>query len=242
MKSLDEFFGRFKVIYTDNPWLYWGDPDKDQAAGKHYNMMSYEELVRLPVRALIDDPGVIFMWATGPKLAEAVDLIRAWNFYYRGIGYFWIKTTKDGHVIEGQGVRPSFVKNTVELVLIGSTEPRGRTLPIYTEKQSQLIFEPDQDQLISGSDQLIFAPRPNNGTHSAKPDEARWRIEELFGDVPRIELFARKRYSGWTAWGFEAEELMPSSEARSPKLREKLEALEASQRIMSILEALPQEK
>lgn len=38
-----------------------------------------------------------------------------------------------------------------------------------------------------------------------KPDETRKRIVELLGDVPRIELFARKRTPGWDAWGDELE-------------------------------------
>lgn len=33
--------------------------------------------------------------------------------------------------------------------------------------------------------------------------EARQRIVELLGDVPRIELFARQRVDGWDAWGKE---------------------------------------
>lgn len=36
-----------------------------------------------------------------------------------------------------------------------------------------------------------------------EPEEVRRRIEELFGDVPRIELFARKRFHGWDCWGNE---------------------------------------
>jgi N6-adenosine-specific RNA methylase IME4 len=240
MTELVTLAGRYKLIYLDPAWNYWGDSDKDQAAGKHYNTMTYEELVKLPVRSLIDDPGVIFMWATGPKMDEAVDLIRAWDFYYRGIGYLWIKTTKDGRVISGQGVRPSFVKPTTELVLVGSTEPKeaeetaemviigstqakGRTLPLKTEKQSQ----------------LIFAPRPPK--HSEKPSEARERIEELFGNVPRIELFARRKHQGWDSWGLEANGPMSAVQAVSPKLRKQLEELEANQRVMSLIEDLPQE-
>lgn len=39
--------------------------------------------------------------------------------------------------------------------------------------------------------------------HSKKPDEVRERIVELFGDVPRIELFARQHVVGWDCWGNE---------------------------------------
>lgn len=37
--------------------------------------------------------------------------------------------------------------------------------------------------------------------HSEKPQEARDKIIELMGgDLPRIELFARKKIDGWHAW------------------------------------------
>lgn len=39
--------------------------------------------------------------------------------------------------------------------------------------------------------------------HSRKPDEARDKIIELMGDVPRIELFARQIVPGWDSWGNE---------------------------------------
>ena len=41
--------------------------------------------------------------------------------------------------------------------------------------------------------------------HSKKPDEARARIEALYGEVPKIELFARQTVGGWDCWGNETE-------------------------------------
>lgn len=41
--------------------------------------------------------------------------------------------------------------------------------------------------------------------HSRKPDEARRRIEALMGDVPRVELFARRPAPGWDVWGNEVD-------------------------------------
>jgi N6-adenosine-specific RNA methylase IME4 len=49
------------------------------------------------------------------------------------------------------------------------------------------------------------------GIHSVKPPEIRDRIVRLFGDIPRIELFARSRegffpdyeYAGWDVFGNE---------------------------------------
>jgi len=36
-----------------------------------------------------------------------------------------------------------------------------------------------------------------------REQEARKRIVELLGDLPRIELFARERVEGWDVWGNE---------------------------------------
>ena len=37
--------------------------------------------------------------------------------------------------------------------------------------------------------------------HSKKPEIVKSKIVELFGDIPRIELFARKKTNGWDVWG-----------------------------------------
>lgn len=176
----------YRVVLADPPWLYYGDPNKPQAAGKHYGMMSTADIMALPIAECVERPAALFMWATGPKLPDALEVMRAWGFHYRGIAYVWVKTSQDGRIISGQGTRPTFVKPTTELVLVGSTCKTGRPLPLLTEAQGQ----------------VVLAPRPGN-KHSAKPAVFRKRIIELLGDVPRIELFARERVPGWDAWGNE---------------------------------------
>ena len=42
--------------------------------------------------------------------------------------------------------------------------------------------------------------------HSKKPQQARDKIIEFCGDLPRIELFARQAVEGWDCWGNEAPE------------------------------------
>jgi N6-adenosine-specific RNA methylase IME4 len=39
---------------------------------------------------------------------------------------------------------------------------------------------------------------------SRKPDEAYELIERMYPELPKIELFARNRRSGWDAWGNQA--------------------------------------
>jgi N6-adenosine-specific RNA methylase IME4 len=47
---------------------------------------------------------------------------------------------------------------------------------------------------------IFDAPRRE---HSRKPDEAYALIERMYPELPKIELFARARRSGWDAWGNE---------------------------------------
>ena len=175
---------RYSVIYADPPWQYYGDPNKDQAAGKHYSLMSTAEIGALPIQTITADSAALFLWATNPRLPDALEVMKTWGFHFRGVAYIWIKTARDGHIINGQGVRPTFTKPTTELLLVGSTCRRGRPIPLMDEGQAQ----------------VVLAPR---GRHSAKPLIFGERIVELLGDVSRIELFARNRVDGWDAWGNE---------------------------------------
>ncbi len=61
--------------------------------------------------------------------------------------------------------------------------------------------------------QFIISPIER---HSKKPDEARQKIVQLMGDVPRIELFARQASPGWDVWGNEApgSEIIPEMEVK----------------------------
>lgn len=176
--------GPFEIIYADPPWHYYGDPTKDQAAGKHYPLLRTDEIARLPVREIAAPRSVLFLWATSSKIPEALEVLKAWGYHYRGLAYVWIKVARDGHVINGQGIRPTLTKPTTEVVLAGTSNARGRVFPLLTEAKPQ----------------VLFAPRRR---HSEKPSEIRDRIVELLGDRPRIELFARERVVGWEAWGDE---------------------------------------
>lgn len=59
-------------------------------------------------------------------------------------------------------------------------------------------------KISSKVSQLIVSPVER---HSKKPDEVRHRIEQLMGEVPRVELFARQKYDGWMCLGDEIDGL-----------------------------------
>jgi N6-adenosine-specific RNA methylase IME4 len=177
---------KYKIIYADPPWEYYGDPNKDAAAGKHYNLMSQDDLAALPVRSIAEKESWLFMWATPSRLPQACELISRWGFHYRNVAYVWNKSKKDGTAIsDRQGVRPTYTKTAwFELLLVATTKRTGRMSPLSSEAHPS----------------NILAPR---GRHSAKPEVFRDLIVQQLGDIPRIELFARNTTPGWDVWGNE---------------------------------------
>lgn len=184
---------KYQIIYADPPWNYTDKSKHRGGAARHYNSPTLEDLKRLDVQSISQDNSVLMMWATYPMITEALELIKAWGFKYKSCLFTWIKlnrraetmglispTTGGVDIFCGMG---HYSRSNAEICLIAT---RGKALERKDKSIKQVIHSPIR-------------------SHSEKPDEARERIEKLYGDVPRIELFARKQHVGWDVWGNEVE-------------------------------------
>lgn len=168
---------KYAVIYADPPWGYRNKGTR-AAAARHYPTMTPDDIKALPVADIAAADCVLFLWATFPMLPEALAVIEAWGFAYKTAAFVWAKRNrKSPGWFWGLG---NWTRSNPEVCLLAV---RG-----CPERVSAAVHS------------LIEAPV---GRHSAKPPQARARIEALMGDVPRIELFARERAPGWDAWGDE---------------------------------------
>lgn len=168
---------KYTVIYADPPWHYkvWRG---EGTAEKHYPTMQMEDIKALPVEKLADKDCVLFLWITMPMLHEAWDVMRAWGFTFKTVAFVWIKLNRqsDG-IFWGMG---HWTRANAELCLLATRgHPRRQAKNVH-----QIIISHIEE-------------------HSKKPEEARRRIEVLMGDVPRVELFARRPSPGWDVWGNE---------------------------------------
>lgn len=170
-----------QVVYADPPWKYnaRNNPGTKFGGGTPYPTMTLEELKQLPVQMFCFSNCALAMWTTGPRIPEAVELIEAWGFRYATILFTWVKTTKAGTYRLGPGY---YTGSNAELCLLGV---RGSMPPVD-----------------KGVRQVIAAPV---GRHSKKPEEAYERLEALWPDAWKVELFARNKREGWFAWGNEIE-------------------------------------
>jgi N6-adenosine-specific RNA methylase IME4 len=93
---------KYRVLYADPPWSYGnsgiiGDTDHYGRVGRHYPSMTIAELCALPIRDMVEDNAVLFMWVTSPLLAECFEVIRAWGFTYK-TSFVWDKVRHNfGH-------------------------------------------------------------------------------------------------------------------------------------------------
>jgi N6-adenosine-specific RNA methylase IME4 len=179
---------KFDIIYADPPWHYNGklqfdksskskeelDPSRNlfiSTAGFKYPTLKTEKMKEIPIQDIASDNCLLFMWATNPHLAQAIELGKAWGFEYRTVAFIWDK------MVHNPG---KYTLSNCELCL---------------------VFKHGKIPLPRGArniQQLIRVPR---GKHSEKPIEVMEKIEAMFPQQKRIELFARQNFKGWSNWG-----------------------------------------
>ena len=119
--------GPFPVLYADPPWRY-EDAEPTRAVENNYPTMSLDEIKRLDVPAC--DDAVLFLWATSPKLEEALEVLKAWGFQYRTC-MVWVKDKI------GMGY---YARQRHELLLIGK---RGNLpVPDPEDRPDSVVMAP----------------------------------------------------------------------------------------------------
>ena len=200
---------KYHVLYADPPWSYSDKRSSGMSrcgAENHYDCMTINELEKLPVKELAEDNAVLFMWVTFPTLLDGKDpwlsppgrVMKAWGFSYKTLGFCWVKTNKDGSIWHGVG---AYAKSNVEVCLMGT---RGKVGRLVKDKVTKLTLPTDPKVKLSVASNFISSTflAPRDVEHSKKPNHiVRPKIEELFGDVSRVELFARDSAEGWDAIG-----------------------------------------
>jgi len=173
--------GKYHVIYLDPPWQFNNKNtggSLSSGSANQYNVMDVGNLSQLPINDIAADDCVMFMWWVASQPKEALALLDAWGFTLKTMtGFYWDKETKRGLDFFGMGF---WTRQSSENCLIAV---KGKPKRIQANIRARV--------------------RSKVRSHSEKPDEIRDKIVELCGDVPRIELFARKHVDGWVAWGDE---------------------------------------
>lgn len=176
---------KYNIIYADPPWDF-GSKQLQKTKGSRFHSLNEEyntektiKMQEWDIKRICEKDSAIFMWATDAHIEEAINLMKSWGFKYVTVAFVWSKQSKNNKEVYTLG---AWTLKNCELCLFGT---RGRMLKY---KKSNNVK------------QLVKAERTK---HSKKPNVVYGYIEELFGDLPRIELFARQHIEGWDCWGNE---------------------------------------
>ncbi|EHL24144.1 MT-A70 family protein [Acidovorax sp. NO-1] len=172
----------YSIILADPPWDY--DMAYDRAASRmiphtHYPVMSVDAMrSQLDVEGIAAKDSMLFMWCPAPLLSRGLELMEGWGFKFL-TNWVWHKTGPRLNCGGGTATMHH------ELLLVGT---RGAGVLIAdTKARAPSVF------------------KARVGKHSAKPVVVHQRLETLYPDVSRIELFSRTDRTGWTIFGNEVE-------------------------------------
>lgn len=175
---------KYSIILADPPWFYLDKANAGRRGAAHkYSVMKDNDIKNLPIEKIANQDSILFLWATFPRLELALEVIKAWGFKYKTIGFGFVKMNKKqiNTLFMGLG---HYTRSNLEICLIAT---KGKPKRISKSVHS-----------------VIMGPIEK---HSAKPKEVHKRITELMGDLPRIEIFGREKTSGWDVVGNEIDGL-----------------------------------
>lgn len=180
---LPRIAGGWPCIVADPPWQFRDkgsriapDQRSKRRARKGYRTLDREQLLALPVPDVVAPDALLFLWTTSAHLLDGTSpaVVRAWGFEPKTT-IAWVKfRASTGRLQLGMG---HYTRGAHELVIVcrrGRARVRRHDVP-----------------------SVLFAPRRS---HSTKPEAFRALVEQL-AVGPYLELFARSRRAGWSAWG-----------------------------------------
>ncbi|WP_273419351.1 MT-A70 family methyltransferase [Veillonella caviae] len=181
---------KYDIIYADPPWDYGGKMQYDKSTIKSenhnfeknifissasfkYPTLKLKDLQKLDIRSIANDDCLLFMWTTGPQLANSILLGETWGFEYKTVAFVWDKKMHN---------------------------PGRYTL---SQTEFILVFKKGKIPQPRGARNIRQLIAYKRGKHSEKPETFISAISEMFPTQRKIELFARKNYLGWDNWGLE---------------------------------------
>lgn len=181
---------KYEVIYADPPWDYGGKMQYDKSTIKSenkdfkrkiflssaafkYPTLKLKQLKELDVPSIMADDCLLFMWTTGPQMANSIELGEAWGFEYKTIAFVWDKMVHN---------------------------PGRYTL---SQTEFVLAFKHGKFPQPRGARNVRQMVEIHRGKHSVKPAKVIDGITKMFPTQDKIELFARNNYVGWDNWGLE---------------------------------------
>ncbi len=182
---------KVNVIIADPPWSFSDSLKKmkkpvKRSAASQYAVMTPVQIAALPVQDIVDPDGCLLaLWVPSSMLIQGLDVMKAWGFHLKQT-FVWVKLKKD-HQLEPDWNNSTRVgmgrlfRASHEIALIGTS---GKSVYPLLEDHSQRSVAFDL-----------------NAGHSIKPSTLHERLEIMFPNAKKCEMFARRSRTEWECLG-----------------------------------------
>ena len=178
---------KYQVIYADPPWRYSFSKSKSRKIENQYPTMTVDDICNMELPS--DDNAVLYLWATSPKLLEAIKVMEAWGFKYKTHAIWDKEKIGMGYWFRGQH----------ELLMVGvkgQFSPPSSTLRISSvikEKRGKHSKKPDKIREYISK----WYPNANKLELFARNTSKGWDVfgNEVFCDIVIDTEIEEERYA-----------------------------------------------
>ncbi len=201
--------------------------DTPRGAADNYQLMSNEDIKKMPVSSIADPNGAILaLWVPSSLLQEGLDVMKAWGFQHKQT-YVWVKTKKEALGDFTKWIKKNILKQPQALYDKATYAKAVDSILDYLGKvnlstelsfgMGRLFRQTHEICLIGTNNNKIYKSLSNksqrsvsfaeNLRHSAKPECLQDSLDIMFNgpSVKKIEIFARRQRPGWICIGNESQ-------------------------------------
>ena len=161
-----EHVEEFEIVLADPPWRYDFSGTKCRKIENNYPTATIEDICKHAPKTT--ENAILFLWATAPKLREAMQVVDAWGFEYKthaiwdkckiGMGY-WFRGQHELLIVATKGnASPPIAENRVSSIF---KEPRGEH-----SKKPDCVYEWIESAFVSYKKLEMYARSNRPGWHS----------------------------------------------------------------------------
>ena len=204
---------KYDLIVADPPWTF-GDPLRMSAtkrgAEDQYRVLTTEDIKKLEVEEIAATDSVLALWVPSSLIQDGLDTMKAWGFIQKQT-FVWVKTKKSplGELLKSV---KRLIRTNVGIDDIPGTIDSFDINGILSFYMGRLFRQTHEIALI-GVRGKVYGNLQNksqrsvlldtNLKHSAKPEGLQDRLDMMFPQAKKLEMFARRERLGWACVGLE---------------------------------------
>jgi N6-adenosine-specific RNA methylase IME4 len=216
---------KFRVIVADPPWELSDKltmSDVKRGAASNYPVLDLEAIKNLEVEKLAANDSVLALWVPSSILQVGLDTMKNWGYEHKQINV-WVKTKKAPMDIPIKRFK-EWQRNRMKMTMAQIKRQPELTLEDFVREfdlneildfNLGHLFRQTHELCLLGTRGKIYDKMKNKAqrsvhiqsaygmAHSEKPELLQDQLDTIFGNVKKLELFARRVRKGWECVGLE---------------------------------------